>query len=415
VNESLATPDRVPPSRGVRVPRLRGGAAALLAVAGSLLAAAPALASPGDEITGTVTSAATSLPLAGVEVCAEAEPVEGCSTTNPAGEYAIAELSEGLYTVAFEGFAAEGVEYLTQFYDAKASPAEANLVGVNAEGPTTEIDAALESRPLAGRPAVTAVRPDAGLEAGHTAVSITGTDFAGATAVSFGAAEALHFTIDSATEITAESPPSGGGAVHVTVADAAGTSGTSAADEFSYVAPGPAPTTKSLSVKKGASAGGTGVHLEGTGFIGVTAVLFGTTAANSFRVETASSIVAVSPPGTPGAVPVTVTTPNGTSPASNKIRFTYGAPSISSVSPASGPLAGGTTVTVTGGGFAPGGESGFTLGRVAATDVTCSSSTTCTLVTPAGKKAGTVDVRAEVDGKTSRKNPAGDQFAYALP
>jgi len=84
-------------------------------------------------------------------------------------------------------------------------------------------------------PVVTGVAPASGPQAGGVSVAVTGSNFTGATAVTFGVASA-SFTINSATSITATAPP-GSGAVDVTVTTAGGTSVTSAADSFTYVAP----------------------------------------------------------------------------------------------------------------------------------------------------------------------------------
>jgi uncharacterized membrane protein len=64
-------------------------------------------------------------------------------------------------------------------------------------------------------------------------VTIAGIGFTGATAVSFGSISAKSFTVNSATSITAVSPK-GRGTVDVTVTTPAGTSPTSAADQFIY-------------------------------------------------------------------------------------------------------------------------------------------------------------------------------------
>ncbi len=65
-------------------------------------------------------------------------------------------------------------------------------------------------------------------------MTITGTNLGGASAVEFGS-NAATITADSATSITATSP-AGTGTVDVTVTTAGGTSATSPADEFTYVA-----------------------------------------------------------------------------------------------------------------------------------------------------------------------------------
>lgn len=87
-------------------------------------------------------------------------------------------------------------------------------------------------------PTVTAVSPNQGPATGGTSVMITGTGFcngAGATSVKFGATSAVSYVVNSDTSITAISP-AGAGTVDVTVTTAGGTSATSAADKFTYVA-----------------------------------------------------------------------------------------------------------------------------------------------------------------------------------
>jgi len=85
-----------------------------------------------------------------------------------------------------------------------------------------------------------------------------------------------------------------------------------------------------------------------------------------------------------------------------------------SVSPSSGSKLGDAPVTVTGSGFAPGsGTTVLKFGKGIATDVECSSTTECTMRSPAAARTGTVDVRASAGGKTSKKNPPADQYTYS--
>ena len=69
-----------------------------------------------------------------------------------------------------------------------------------------------------------AVSPTSGPTTGGTAVTITGTDFTGATAVHFGTAPATSYTVNSSTSITATAPAGTAGTVDVTVTTPAGTS-----------------------------------------------------------------------------------------------------------------------------------------------------------------------------------------------
>jgi large repetitive protein len=73
-----------------------------------------------------------------------------------------------------------------------------------------------------------------------------------------------------------------------------------------------APTVTAIAPTSGTASGGTSVAITGTNFTGATAVKFG--GANAlFTVNSATSITATSPAGTPGVVDVTVTTTAGTS------------------------------------------------------------------------------------------------------
>jgi subtilase family serine protease len=91
-------------------------------------------------------------------------------------------------------------------------------------------------------PTVTSVSPNLGSTTVGTAVTITGTNFTGATAVMVGANAATGFTVDSSSSIAATFPGSAAGTVDVTVTTPGGTSAPTGADEFTYVQP-PAPPT----------------------------------------------------------------------------------------------------------------------------------------------------------------------------
>lgn len=173
-------------------------------------------------------------------------------------------------------------------------------------------------------PTVTHVQPGAGLVGGGTAVTISGSNFTEVAAVRFGSADASAVKVDSPTSISAISP-AGTGTVNVTVITAGGTSPVSPLDQFVYVPVGAAPTVSKLAPDEGPSAGGTAVTITGKSFAGVTAITFGATAASSFKVNSSTSISAVSPAEPPGAVRVSVTTPNGTSASSPKDEFTFSA------------------------------------------------------------------------------------------
>ncbi|MCI0461006.1 MAG: IPT/TIG domain-containing protein [Gemmataceae bacterium] len=117
-------------------------------------------------------------------------------------------------------------------------------------------------------------------------------------------------------------PAGSAGTVHVTVVNAGGTSTTSPADQFTYVA---APAVTGLSPSTGPTAGGTSVTISGSNFTGATAVYFSSFPA-SFTVNSDSSITAISPGYTAGTVHVTVVTAGGTSATSSASEFIYADP-----------------------------------------------------------------------------------------
>ena len=87
------------------------------------------------------------------------------------------------------------------------------------------------------KPTITAVSPNSGSALGGTSVTITGTNFAGATAVKFGGTPAKSFTVKSATMIIAVSPVDASGTVDVTVTTRNGTNSPTKSDQFTFVMP----------------------------------------------------------------------------------------------------------------------------------------------------------------------------------
>jgi len=178
----------------------------------------------------------------------------------------------------------------------------------------TVVDVAPSGAANTGVPTITSVSPVSGLPTGGTKVTLFGTNMLTST-VSFGGA-AGTVTTDSAGKIIVTSPASplaspGYGAVSLTVTNSFGTS---ASSTFTYIA---APTVTQLFGGNAPTSGGTTIYIEGTGFVGVTAVDFAVTASTSFTVESSTVIQALVPaPGTETAgtvYNVTVTTGAGTS------------------------------------------------------------------------------------------------------
>jgi IPT/TIG domain len=86
----------------------------------------------------------------------------------------------------------------------------------------------------APRPVVSSVNPNSGSVKGGTQVTIVGSGFTCATAVTFGSVAASSFTVNSDAQIAALSAAEPVGTIDVTVTTAGGTSATSTSDQFTY-------------------------------------------------------------------------------------------------------------------------------------------------------------------------------------
>ncbi len=86
--------------------------------------------------------------------------------------------------------------------------------------------------------------------------------------------------------------------------------------------PPPAPVVTTVNPTHGPAAGGTSVTITGSNLAGATGVSFGNNAASNVKPVGDTSITAITPAGS-GTVPVTVSSPNGTS--NNTVTYTYDA------------------------------------------------------------------------------------------
>jgi len=71
-------------------------------------------------------------------------------------------------------------------------------------------------------PTVTSISPSSGPVGWTTVVTLTGTNFTGASSVKFGGSNATGYTVVSATQITATAPAGSAGTVDITVTTAGG-------------------------------------------------------------------------------------------------------------------------------------------------------------------------------------------------
>ncbi|MCE2770338.1 MAG: IPT/TIG domain-containing protein [Saprospiraceae bacterium] len=271
----------------------------------------------------------------------------------------------GATAVSFGGTAA------TTFTVVSATSINAT-VGAGASG-VVSVTTASGTGTLAGftylpPPTITSFSPTSA-GTGQT-VTITGTNFTGATAVSLGGTAATSFTVVSATSITAVVGTGATGSVSVTTSNGIGSRA-----GFTFISATPAPAISSFTPTSGNT--GQVVTITGTNFTGATAVSFGGTAATTFTVLSATSINATVGAGTSGTVSVTTASGTGT-----LAGFTYlPPPTITSFSPTSGKT--GQVVTITGTNFT--GATAVSFGGTAATSFTVVSATSITAVVGTGK------------------------------
>jgi IPT/TIG domain len=245
-------------------------------------------------------------------------------------------------------------------------------------------------------PEVSKISPTQGPAKAQRKVAINGSGFTGATAVHFGSIS-VPFKEVKGTRITVTAPiAQETGPVDITVTTPQGTSEATPGDRYDFEAEVPAVEETSPEI------GSTGetVTLEGEGFVGTSAVMFGGTPA-SFEVVNDVEIRAVVPAHSSERVAITITTPLGTTEEAcgnpmvcKPVAHFKFRPSITSVSPGSGPLAGGTPVTITGTNLSN--TNRIEFGKNNASSLECSE-TSCTVLAPAAKTAGKVTVKAHVE------------------
>ncbi len=170
----------------------------------------------------------------------------------------------------------------------------------------------------------------------------------------------------------------------------------------------------------GSPQGGTRAYVFGSNFTNASRVQMGGRPVNNFTVNGPSVIVMVTPPGSPGVVDVTVTTPAGTSVPAFGDQFTYaGRPIVTGLSLHGSYFEGGTLIQISGFNFS--GATAVSFGGYAVTAFTLNAPSiftanapgTITLPVPA-ENQGLVDVTVTTPGGTSQGTYA-DQFVYVPP
>lgn len=158
--------------------------------------------------------------------------------------------------------------------------------------------------------------------------------------------------------------------------------------------------------KEGPGSGGNTVTITGTGFSEASAVDFGSTPAQSYRVISETEILAVAPRGS-GTVTVAVTTPAGSSEPRLEDRYTFESPAITSISPDFGAAAGGTSVKITGAHLL--GASAVEFGKRPASEFQVRSAQEIVAVAPSGE--GSVQLTVTTPDGTSPTGEAS-RFTY---
>ncbi|MBS1183929.1 MAG: Cadherin-like beta sandwich domain protein [Proteobacteria bacterium] len=181
-------------------------------------------------------------------------------------------------------------------------------------------------------PSVVSISPTGGTAAGGTSVTITGTNLLGATSVSFGGVEAAGFSVDSATQITATTPPHAAGSVAVTVMTTSNGDAT-LANGFTYV---DAPVAGDISLTVAANSGANPITLNLSGGA-ATSVAVASAASHGTATAVGTTITYTPTAGYAGADSFTYTATNlgGTS-FSAAVSITV-TPTLT-ITPGSGPL-----------------------------------------------------------------------------
>lgn len=248
--------------------------------------------------------------------------------------------------------------------------------------------------PGAAGPLITSFSPASGIAG--TVVTLTGSNFSGASAVKFNGVNAASFSVISASQIQATVPGGAStGPISVTTPQGSGSSSTA----FVVIT---APQIASFSPLSGAA--GTLVTVTGSGFTGASAVIFNNVAAGSFTVNSDNQLQAVVPAGaTTGRIRVTNPAGTGTS-ASN---FTVlNPPVIASFFPASG--ASGAQITLTGSNFST--VTAVRFNGVLASSFIIDSNTQIRATVPAGATSGPISA-TNPDGSGS----SASNFMVLIP
>ncbi|MBK0403323.1 IPT/TIG domain-containing protein [Adhaeribacter sp. BT258] len=226
-------------------------------------------------------------------------------------------------------------------------------------------------------PTISSFTPTGGPEG--TLVTVSGTNFTGATSVTVGGVPAISFSVQSATSLTLYIPT---GAITgpIVITNPSGTA--TSATNFTVV---PAPVITSVSPNS--EVVGASVVIYGSNFQNASYVGFNGTSAPGYVVNSSGTEITVTVPAGATTGQIRVTTPGGTTYSSSNFTVLVPAPTITTFSPASGPI--NTAVTITGTNFTN--VSSVRFNGIAA-GFTQNSATSITATVPIGTSTGPITV-----------------------
>ena len=167
---------------------------------------------------------------------------------------------------------------------------------------------------IAGVPIVDGLDVNGGTTVGGDTVSIYGVGFTNAQGVYFASQPAQSFTVVSDNMITAITPAFAGTnpSVNVWVSSSAGPSLASGATQFTFTSPTALPSVTGITSAAGSVVPGTLISVQGSNFLGATAVTIGGSAA-AYTIQSPTTLQVIVPSGLSGSVNLAVTNANGTS------------------------------------------------------------------------------------------------------
>jgi len=309
------------------------------------------------------------------------------------------DFNPGTNTVNIGGAPATGITVLSDTQLTCIAPAgTAGLVDVllsNDNGAALATDA---FRYIDGL-SLASITPDSTSSLGGATLTLSGQGFASSTAgittVTIGGTSATNVVVidDSTLTCTLPAGPAGSSA-GIQVTNENGAVSLPAALRYHAL-----PTLAFLSPANGSGAGGTSVLIFGSGFAiddaGDATILFGDTPAAGVSVLDDTSILCLTPAGTPAAmVDVTLSNANGSAVLAEGFQYDAPMPTLTSIAPLQGVPTGGTLVTLTGTGFADfqPGPTNVLFGNIPGSNVSILDDTTLTVLSPAGPAGISVDV-----------------------